>query len=287
MVAEASLRVVEGLRNLRESPTSNVIANFRGYVAVTAYHTWHSYLRDRNPERALLKRRIFYALTNNLDVGLWKGPHGRMVGGIIDWKGKAEPVDGEWLLKARKNPDLLGVDLLKVELIDLLRAVFAAADAPVGLEELVTLVAKILRVAHTQPTWSIDYADPAPSEPSVPFIDPLESRALRTDLRCLFEEIKREPMEHRVALLLSLKDGGRSSATGLFADTGVATYREIGKALGMSADAFQRIESELPMNDNLISMRLGISPRQVSHCRYSVRRNLHRLLNRIRGGKEP
>src|SRR5262249_37163996 len=92
----------------------------------------------------------------------------------------------------------------------------------------------------------------------------------------LWNEIRDLPLPQRRALLLNLADDGLN----LFLLTGVAHFREIAEALNMEAEELAGLFQNLPLEDNAIAARLGLTRQQVINLRMSARK---RLSNRISG----
>jgi hypothetical protein len=101
----------------------------------------------------------------------------------------------------------------------------------------------------------------------------------------LWTEIVHLPVRQRIALLLSVREEGHASVTLIFAESSVASIREIAKAVGMSANEFAQILGTLPLDDKAISKRLGATCKQVMGYRVSARRRLLRRMKFIVRGK--
>ena len=112
--------------------------------------------------------------------------------------------------------------------------------------------------------------------------DPAPDAALalerRTYLSSLWEEIRQLPARQAAALILNLRDGQRRGVVALLPLTGVATMREIARAIGMPAERFAAIWNRLPLEDAAIAELLGVSRQQVINLRKSARERLARRM---------
>ena len=101
---------------------------------------------------------------------------------------------------------------------------------------------------------------------------------LKIYLEKLWKEIKELPQRQRAAVLLNLKDAQGNSMIEMFPITGVASLREISAALEMGAREFAALWNDLPIDDNSIANRLGLTRQQVINLRKSARDRLARRM---------
>jgi RNA polymerase sigma factor (sigma-70 family) len=116
----------------------------------------------------------------------------------------------------------------------------------------------------------LQVADPAP--------DPASAFERRTDLFRLWEEIRQLPPRQAAALLLNLRDEQRRNAVALLPLTGVATMRDIARAIAMPVERFAEIWSRLPLDDAAIAQILDVTRQQVINLRKSARERLARRM---------
>lgn len=132
------------------------------------------------------------------------------------------------------------------------------------------------RGAERSPAWRgeedpfVRLPDPAP--------DAASALERRTYLSSLWEEILQLPVRQAAALILNLRDENRRSAAALLPLTGVATMREIARAIGMPAERFAEIWRWLPLEDAAIAELLGVTRQQVINLRKSARERLARRM---------
>jgi hypothetical protein len=106
-------------------------------------------------------------------------------------------------------------------------------------------------------------------------------------LESLWLEIRKLPLGQRRALLLNLRDSTGHDMTALFAHTHIATLDEVAEALELTLEEFLELSNELPMEDSVMAIQLGITRQQVINLRTSARRRLARRMRRLEGEVEP
>ena len=99
---------------------------------------------------------------------------------------------------------------------------------------------------------------------------------LRLTLRAVWEEITLLPAMQRAALLLNLRDPSGANALPLFWLCGVAGPAEVAAALGLGPEELAGLCEQLPLDDNALAARLGLTRRAVISLRLSARRRLTR-----------
>ncbi len=286
VVAEALVKLLEAVRRLKKSPGAATITDFKGYAAVTAFNTWHSYVRQRRTNRAALKRRLHYLLTVHPDLGIWEGPHRRLLCGFARWIGTGRVARSGWLNQVRMHLNQFMNDVPSQNPAGLLRTIFTRASAPIDFEDLVTIIAEILMVTDEPYDQNLEHHRSKAPHPVVEFVDPFKGEGKQLLLERLWKELIQLPPAQRISLLLSFREKGRISGMHLLAEMDIASTADICAALGMSAEEYALILSKLPMKDDKISERLGLSTQQVISCRLTARRRLFRRLKPFRESEE-
>lgn len=116
-------------------------------------------------------------------------------------------------------------------------------------------------------------ADPAPLVTAV-----LEQR---TSVRELWLELVALPVRQRAALLLNLRDPeGGGPVLHLLPATGLVSQADIAAALELRERDLAELWPHLPLDDQSIATRFGISRQQVINLRKSGRARLARRLSR-------
>src|SRR5688500_17048945 len=146
------VNLVSRLRRIKHDPAQEPIADFRSYVAGTAYNACNLYLRQRFPRRSRLKNRLRYLLSHDSDFALWSTDASGLLCGLAKWRDKSARVSGSVIEKIRQEPAdwLEAVGLTRVgvgreELSSLLKVLFQWCGSPFKLDDLVNVVAEICR----------------------------------------------------------------------------------------------------------------------------------------------
>ncbi len=281
LVSDVTLKLVGRLRELKSDPSARAIKNFRGYVAVTAYHSCDEYLRKKYPKRYRLKNQLHYVLTHREGFSVWENDAGVLCCGFAEWKNQKHPI---------KQPGLSELVDAQVphsgsrggKLIppDQLAAIFKHSGGPLELDDLVSLVAELWQIKDDPlPSTSIDDETAAHLAQTQPQKQ-LDSRMdQRVQLEKLWVEICQLPPRQRVALLLSLRDDHGRGLLCLLPLIGIASVRQIAETLAMSADRLSTLWNQLPLEDAMIADTLGVTRQQVVNLRKCARA---RLLRRVR-----
>src|SRR5262249_47406069 len=267
---------------LKIDSSQKPIGSFQGYVAATSYNTCHTYLRRKYPQRSRLKYKIRYILKHRQDFELWEDDQNEWVCGYAPWHTEhRSPVKKGWINELRNSPkaadSLYGS--LHGELSDLLELIFDLAKAPVEIDDLVTLVAETRQIkdlpAEDTDAEEVDSTQAAFASPAV---DPISELDQRIYLERVWDEIRKLVPAQRSALLLNLTDAHGSTLLVLLSELRVATISEIADALGLPAEEFASLWKDLPLDDNAIAKRLGVTRQQVTSYRLSARRRLARRM---------
>lgn len=268
LCSETLVNLLARLGDLRSHRTSEGIRNFRGYVAVTAYHACHEYLRRKYPQRHILKNKLRYLLTHQPDFALWKTEEGEWMAGLAGWA-RCAPREETRAFAHEPVPHAAAASLK-----ELLPSVFQRAGRAIELDELVGIVAEAYKIKdqlagrenHNERATFENIADERRH------VDREVDRRLY--LERLWGEISRMSPNHCAALLLNLKDERRACAIELFLVTGVASFEQLAAALGRTEEWLATIWNRLPVDDLTIAQHLGLSRQQVINLRKSARQRL-------------
>src|SRR6266567_2277889 len=275
LISEVRLKLVSRLRELKADSPVRPIKNFRGYIAVTAYHACDEHLRKRYPKRHRLKNQLRYVLTHRDGFGVWENNEGVLFCGFAEWKGNeqstrqarsSEKVDKQKLLAGSKSnsPELLA-------------AIFNQSGGPVELEDLVSLVAELRQITDDPlSSISIEDAGAARVQHHHSHLQLDAKMDQRRQLEELWAEICELPLRQRVALLLSLRDAKGRGVLTLLPLIGIASVRQIAEILAMPAEKLSTLWNELPVEDAIIAASLGVTRQQVINLRKCARARLWR-----------
>ena len=268
------------LRFIKSHRPHEAIADFRGYIAVTAYNACNLYLRQKYPRRSRLKNRLRYLLSHDAAFALWTNESSTLICGFVRWRGKAAPATQRLLEKIRQDPGdwiqttgLQSVGTDRAQLSKLLHALFSACGNPIKLDELVNIVGDICR-EKDQPDESID-AVVNLAAPTLDLETVLEQQHLLT---LLWQEVCQLPPRQRIALLLNFKDARGQDLLGLLPYTRTATITQIAEALDLPLVQFAKLWNRLPLDDATIAALLGATRQQVINLRKCARERLERRL---------
>jgi hypothetical protein len=284
LASDVTMKLVARLRELRSQPTARAINNFRGYVAVMAYHACDEFLRHKYPRRYSLKNQLRYLLTHRDGLKLWESAHGTLLCGYAEW-------ENSLLLKKSARPALPDVrtmsaafNLVDLSLPALVTAIFDRCGAPLELDELVSLVADLWEIKD-EPITPVPVDDDtfetrSGQDQSTKKLDDRIDQ--RSQLEKLWIEIRELPLRQRVALLLSLRDDQGRGVLTLLPLVRVASIRQIAETLFMSAEQLADLWNHLPLDDATIADSLGVTRQQVINLRKCARQRLLRRTTGVR-----
>jgi RNA polymerase sigma factor (sigma-70 family) len=280
--AEALVQVIEELREFKARQNRS-INNFRSYVATITYHSCYEYLRRKYPRRSHLKDRLRYLFNHHQSFAIWENNQGGMLCGFAVWKNEKKAA-----IQASRLQQLFGgrQSFLQVkpggenvDLAALMAEIFDKTGGPVELEYLVNLATDLLGIkdeadlketGEDEEKFGETLADPRPG------VDTEMDR--RIYLQQLWQEICELPIRQRAALLLNLKDEQGRGIIVLFNLLGIASMEKIATALDIVFDQFVDLWNKLPIDDEAIAGRLGITRQQVINLRKSARERLARRM---------
>ncbi len=277
---EAVVHLLTGLQKLRKQPDRHPISDVRGFAAIIAHRTCSRWMRRQFPERHALKSRLHYLLTRLRGLALWQDENGNLLAGFAVWQAGRPPATTGLLKQLADEDEMMAqVHLLRNgrQAGDALAAVFDYLGGPIAFDELVSALAAMLQI-RDQPVESSDADEDALTFRAAGEPDTAWQVEKRIFLQRLWEEVCQLPRNQRAALLLNLKDAEGRGCIGLFPVTGVATLRQLGEALELSADGFAELWNELPLEDARIADLLSLTRQQVINARKSARERLTRRL---------
>ncbi len=286
------LQLLSELEALRSRPGGPAWANFRSHVAELTYQACDEHLRQQHPRRHNLKNKLRYLLTHNEEFALWEnelrelvaGTRREVMAGRAAWR-DSPPARNEDLWAALREepaewaklnwPGRLAKTLHPIEL---LRGLFANAQGPVELDELVNVCAAIwgTREKNEENTVEViaEYSDMASGQNLATALQLEQIEHLRQ----LWVEAGQLPIRQKTALLLNLRDANGRGIIALLPLTGVASLRQIATVLELTPEDLAGLWSQLPLDDAAIAARLGITRQQVINLRRAARERLARRI---------
>lgn len=289
IVSDIQSAVVSELRDLKSCQSCKTISNFRSYIASVTFNACHQHLRRKYPQRWQLKNKLRYLLSHQEGFGLRESQAGEWLCGHATGLHGGNPAPRGEVQRLLENRQMLDEDLHKsasvnerTSLVLLLAAIFDQLKAPVGLDDLVGLIAELRGIKDNVELVQTDesridnpHERSTACQPSV--VTELEQYVR---LQKLWAEICQLPLRHRAALLLNLKDRQGDSVIALFPIMRIATIRQIAEVLAFPLEDFARTWNELPWDDLTIARYLQLTRQQVINLRQSARA---RLVRRMKG----
>lgn len=294
--AEVMLQLVRRLYSFHTDHAERPIRDFGAYVAATAYNACDRYISRKYPQRRRLKNGLRYLLTHRPGFALWQTGAGAWVAGPHEWRAGASHLEGELgregagkrLQQLRDDPRVfargrdLNTDLSdQKNAYELLSAVFSWAAEPVELNLLTGVIAEWWGVTDEIVEVEADGREGEDAR-GVQLIDTRPEPSAEAERRAYLERLWREvvvlPPRQRAALLLHLRDEQGRTCIDLWTLTGVANAVAVAEALGMSVEEFAELWNELPLDDNRIAARLGLTRQQIINLRKSARERLSRRM---------
>jgi hypothetical protein len=164
---------------------------------------------------------------------------------------------------------------------EFLGALFERSGGPVDFDEVVKIAAETWHI-HEPQMQSIDNGG---SERDHQFSSSEPRVDLALEQRLFFEQVWLEvcqlPVLQRAALLLNLRDSRDGGVISFLPFLGVASKEELARLLEMPYGDFEKVWSELPLDDSRIAQMFGITRQQVINLRKTARERLVRRTRRL------
>jgi hypothetical protein len=295
MRSVVTVQLIARLDTIRRNQTP--IADFASYVAGITHNTCNQLFRANHPEYTRLKNRIRYLVSHRPQFTVWEvrdEERNEQMCALSSWSrsgAKADPdltFDPGTVIDARAGSRIFGtLDLSgfapsptsgvftgKHHLEELVSSLLRWHGSPIHLDALVGAVADLTGVRDAPAPEDSDIEELLPDAS----VDVASEVELRSELTLLWDEIKGLPRPQRVALLLNLRDIYQRDALVLLPLTGVAGLPEMAAALEIPVQDLAAIWNQLPLDDQSIAERLGLTRQQVINLRKSARQRLTRRL---------
>ncbi|HWE51689.1 MAG TPA: hypothetical protein VG273_17985 [Bryobacteraceae bacterium] len=235
------------VKALLSTPDSPQIDNFEAFAAGVASFTASRFFMNRTPQRTLLRNRIRYVLKTDGRFRI------------------RQDESGHWLcgLAAAKLAKVRGT------LAEVILTALAAAGGEMELGTLTSTAADSLGISDRRET-----VDDVAGILRAPGPGADRQAETRERVVALWREVCELPVGQRRALLLNLG----ASGTWMIPDLGIATFRELAGKLEMKPEELAAIWNRLPLADNEIAERFGLTRQQVINLRSAGRQRLARKL---------
>lgn len=260
IAAEALVKILSRLQGWRAG-SAEPIGDLLAYAAIATRRACDQLFREHFPNRHRLKNRIRYVLKPERGYAVWTAPNHEICCGLSPWEGRraAQPVE-------------LGVSAI-LPLHEMICAFFGIVGQPVELDHLVDLIAAATGVSDLP--GDLEKLIIQSSSPALP---PAADSGCdwATWASRLWAEVLQLPLTQRTALMLNLRWCGEGCPLDLFLLSGVASFDQIAMALDLTAEALAELWNRLPIPDQEIAERLGLSRQQIINLRLSARRRLEK-----------
>ncbi len=194
-----------------------------------------------------------------------------------------------WIQQFYKNPRAVietlaqGTDIQIAELDDLLAMIFNQVGEPIGMDDLVSVIAEIKGVKDL-PVISFDSDEEALTQTlsdSKIRIDTILE--MREPLKTIWEALCQLPRdEFKVYILYARTAGGEDLIT-LFLAARIVTASQVAELLDLSTDQFQDLlRKRLPLDNESIAEEMGIKVERVYKLRCQAGKRLKKFLSQIR-----
>ncbi len=260
--AEVAVRVLKRLRQAEEEPQTAPILRLDEYIASVASRVVDDLARTAFPEWTRIKHRAVYLLNHDDRFRVFADAAGQtMCERASPW---ANPST------SRRRVQTSAARALASSVLEIL----GEAGRPLSVDDVVSALARQSGVAMA------NFSGPA--ELAKRFDDPGAAMQSADAVRRLWSEIEELPQRQRLALLLNARDEEGESALRLLAATGLASPGTVAAALGIGEDELNELWDELPLADDVIAERLGLTRQQVINLRKAARDRLARRTSRPR-----
>jgi hypothetical protein len=284
---EAAEHLAARLMTLRRGAQGAIdaraIGDLRTHASGFAGRIADGWARRRHAGRARLRNRLRYLLARDRRFLLRPTPDDEWRCGLAGRDARtfaSGEAAGPGRRLAEPAPQGRGreaeIDPGPVALATLVHDLLTRAGGPVDLEHLTDAVAE-----RTHPVG----AGEAHSDAGVPLADggpAAEESAASGDPKAWLErfwaEIAALPQMGRAVILFGLRDADGRGVIGLFPSAGVAGIRRIADTLGVAPDRLADLWKSLPLDDNGIAARIGVTRPQVAMLRRAARARLARRM---------
>ncbi|MCI0664033.1 MAG: sigma-70 family RNA polymerase sigma factor, partial [Acidobacteria bacterium] len=276
--------IVGRLREFQAEPDKKGIKHFDQYVRRVAVNVCHGYLRLKAPQRYYLKGNLRYLLDSHREFKIWRDASNSLLCGLASWPQKKTAgisrLDNEQMegLLEQCNRNLAGESLQDANLGKIVAEIFSFVGEPMEFDALVDIVAE-LQGTKDRPIESLDDYDPDQIRQiagSAPRSDELLEE--RERIREIWEELRRLPLQQRLAICLRFEDKDVDDVWSMIWCAGVCTPRRIAEEFGMSLEKLAELWLNIPMSNADIAKELGVRKQQVAQWRSRGWKKLKHLI---------
>jgi RNA polymerase sigma factor (sigma-70 family) len=285
--SEVLLQLTGRLRGSRDAK-GPPIANFEAYVATTAQNACYGYLRTKHRTEWNFRNKLKFLLNHRPEFWIRDDQYGQVVCGLTKGEKSAELNPPLQVTAQLDLNEFLSSNSATVEQAegnptsDFVANLLAWLGGTVYFDDLADLMAEMLGVQDQPLTF---FQDECIGEGQQVLRDRTPDAVMRLAqsryLARLWREVGALPISQRHALLLNLREMGQASALSLFVETGIVNLRQIAETLEIQLEAFTALWNQLPLDDNSIATRMGITRQRVINLRKSARKRLERRMRLV------
>lgn len=259
LCAEVVVRLLGRLRQSDGEAQLAPIHRIDSYIATVASRLVDDLARAVFPEWTRIKHRVLYLLNHDDRFRVFVDDAGRT---------RCEPAS---TMAARRRVRTRATQALADSVLELL----GEAGRALEVDDVVSAIAR-----RSGAVVTVNLSEPM--ELARTFDDPFAAMQSAEAVRRLWSEIEELPQRQRLALLLNARDEGGESVLRLLAATKLASAGRLAAALGIGEDEMNALWDELPLADDVIAARLGLTRQQVINLRKAARDRLARRTSRRR-----
>lgn len=290
LYSEVKTKLVTYLEELKASPTARPCKDFRSYVAGIAHNACNDYLRQMYPARTRLYKQVRDLIQAHPDFAIWRARDENnksdWLCGFTAWQEvKSTSKAAGWLQAFYENPRTViealaqDADIQLMELDDLLAAIFNQIGGPVGVDDLVSVIADIKGIRDL-PALSFDSNEDDLahnlSDTRVRIDSLLE---MREPLAMIWEGLRKLPPDEFKVYILYAHDTSGEDLITLFLAAKVVTAAQVAEALDLSIEQFQELWlNRLPLDNESIAKELNIKIERVYKLRFQAGKRLKKFL---------
>ena len=227
-------------------------------------------------QTSLLRRR----LRQNPRFALWQAEDKQWYAGFSGRQETGSDAEEPDVSESLPHPDAKP-SAARTKSDEFLSVLFERSGRAIVFDEVVRIAAEEWHI-HDPPTEPID-TDGSERDDQFTSSEPRVDLAL--EQRLFFEQVWLEvcqlPVLQRAALLLNLRDSRDGGVISFLPFLGVASKEELAQLLEIPYEHFQKLWSELPLDDLRIAKMFGITRQQVINLRKTARERLARRMRKL------
>jgi RNA polymerase sigma factor (sigma-70 family) len=294
LYSEAKTRLITYLEELKAAPMARPCKDFRGYVAAIAHNVCNDYLRQIYPARTRLYKQVRDLLHAHPDFAIWRvrdeNSRNYWSCSFRTWQEvRSTSKATAWLQRFYKDTRAVietldqSTDIQLLELDDLITIIFDHVGEPIGVDDLVSVIAEIKGIKDLPAiSFDSDEDDLAQtlSDSKIRIDTILE---MREPLKTIWENLCRLPRDEFKVYILYARDVRGEDLITLFLASRIVTASQVAELLDLSVGQLQDLlRSRLPLDNERIAKEMGIKVERVYKLRSRAGKRMKKFLSEIR-----